>query len=281
MSADLPALVRSEALGRVARQEAFTPREIAQAVGLEDSAAAVAQVARELRRLFDQGLFRRFGYRRTLRTDRTRSGMVSAVLYAPAAVTRPPVPSSAPTRAPLPIRLPQRITRRLERQAAALGAHIERSSADLIRIGELLDAARSVLGRERWGRWVERELGMSLDTARRYRRVARIFSGHPALARLLVLRPSALYVLSAASFPSDLRERIIRRGLTVEGRDRPLETLSRRELLAAARAHHGRGTRPRRRGELARAAAALLSAHAAGKIDADELRAKLKELTGD
>src|SRR5262249_39981067 len=46
--------------------------------------AHVREVARIMKRLFDEGQFRRFGYKRTLVQDRTESGVMTTVAFSPA-----------------------------------------------------------------------------------------------------------------------------------------------------------------------------------------------------
>lgn len=241
MTESLEVKVRAVVTQCLTRGQPFTPQQIARALEPELGALPVGRVAKVIRKLFDEGLLRPFGYRRTLRQERTRQGVVTAVLYAPPRSAVSTVGSEQPTRAPAArslgyLGLSAADRRRVDRQTRALERQLAHVAEDVIRAGEILQGARALLGPRAFTRYVERELRMSADTARRLIRAARILADHPRLDRLAVIKPTLLYKLSERSFPSDLREAILRDGgLTVGGSLRPLESLRVRDLEDAKR----------------------------------------------
>ena len=235
--------IRARVLERVHGGAAFKPVDIVDAIEGDVGSVPVDRVARVLKRLFDDGPLKRFGYRRTLGKEKTRAGIVTAVLYAPPSTARtaPPPGSSLPTRPPTArlfgyLGLRHRDARRLERQTEALRRTMSKTAEDLIRVGALLSAIRSLVGPGGLGHYVDRELSMSVDTARRLIRVAEVFGSHDERAQVIAIaRPSILYKLSERSFPVELREAILRDGLVIDGHRRTLERLRRKDLDLAKR----------------------------------------------
>lgn len=297
----LEARVHAVLLALVHERRAFTPFDVAERLEPELGAIPIPRIAKIVRRAFEEGMLRPFGYRRTLAQERTRQGVITAVSYAPPSIAQQSArPSSrAPTRAP-PARtygyldLPLADVRRLERQTATIRRQIDSTAGDLVRLGELLEAARALVGPAGLSRYVERELGMSTATALRWMRIARLFRGHPALERLSVLRPAVLYKLSEPSFPSDLREAILRdQGAVIDGAHRPLHALRVRDLaVLKARSGGARAAEPAADPEpleaLARQADALTGDPGLGRTSAlarqrtrEALRRALARLEGE
>jgi hypothetical protein len=261
----IEARVKEVVLSLVHAREPFTPLDVAERVERDLGAVPIARIAKAVRRAYDELFLQRFGYRRTISQQRTAQGVVTAVLYAPPvdgsagrigahpqsagrlprATRAPQRPSKHPTRSPIAkpygyLDLALADVRRLERITAAIQKQIDSAAGDLIRLGQMLDSVKSLVGATGLRQWAERELGMSGDTALRWVRIFRVLTAHPELERLSVLKPACLYKLVEPSFPADLREAILRDGgLVVDGERRPLGALRVRDLArvkAAARA---------------------------------------------
>jgi hypothetical protein len=252
--ADLDRVVRQAVLGFVHRRDAFKPIDVADRVAGELGALPLDRIARKVKSLYDEGLLAPFGYRRRLAQERTRHGVVTAVVYAPpetgrAEVTR--APSATPTRVlgarPYAyLELEAKSTRRLGRQTAAIRRSMEAGAAELIRLGRLLEAVRALVGAEGLARYLERELGLSAETGRRMIRVARVFAGSAELPALALARPTLLYALSAPGFPAELREALLLEGaLGPDGRRLPLDALRLRDVRRLKERHLSRRARLR------------------------------------
>lgn len=233
----LEAHVRAVILRFVHDGASFQPTDIADAVALRVGRVPIDQIARLVRGVFDSGVLRPFGYRRTLTKERTRSGIVSAVQYGP--VTRAPTdrassvaPSTAPTRTP-PVRpypyldIDRGGQRRLERQTRAVESQIVSTTRSVVRTGELLSAIHALTGPQGFSTYVRRELSMSDTTARRLMRVWHVFGHLEDADGLARVRPSVLYKLAEVSFPAPLRAAILDApGLIIDGRPKALEALT-------------------------------------------------------
>jgi len=96
----------------------------------------------------------------------------------------------------------------LRRAAAEIRARCRRTSADLLAIGRLLLLARRRLGYGGFGRWADREVGLSPRTRRRLMRVAAAFGLAPGEA-VRRIAPTALYALSEPEVPQSFREYLV------------------------------------------------------------------------
>jgi hypothetical protein len=243
MSRGVEEAVRDAVLTFVHRGEAFRPVDVAHGAG-DLVGVPLERIARIVRRLYDDGLLRPFGYRRTLGQERTRHGVVTSVLYAPPQrpASEVPAPSKAPTRAPHArpfgyLGLDAAGARQLGRQTAALKEAITASGEERVRMGELLIAVEALVGPSGLSRYATRELGISVDSARRWIQAARLLKKHAQLAQIAWPRPTILYELAEPSFPGELLDAILQeRGLVVSGEPRRIEQLRVRDLRRAKQA---------------------------------------------
>ena len=268
--------VRAAIMAFVHREIAFTPAEIAERL---EGSVSQERVARLVKRVFDRGLLRPFGYRRTLRRQRTRQGVITTAEYAPGGsrLSRVERESQSPTRPP-PVRplgyldLSWRNSRRLARQTSTLREQLQTRARQMVRTGELLIAVRALIGPEHLRGYLEREVGMSVDTARRLIRVSEVFGRHPKLESLGGVRPSVLYKLAEASFPAPLRDAILAKGgLIIDGAARRMAQLRVSDVQLAKRAFAERDEHVR---TLQRALAASEGERA------ERLRAQLRAFAG-
>jgi hypothetical protein len=234
----------------MARGVTFNALDVSEEIGNVErgDVAAIAGIARIMKRLVEEGHFRRFGYRRTLVQDRTQTGVMTTVAFAPQKETpkkrvvkervRTSIKARAEEARPFAyLGLSLREARRLERQTQAIREQTRSSGQEVLRLGELLLAVEALVGPSGTGRYVEDALSMSRDTARRLMRVARTFKGDPRLESIAAVRPVVLYKLTEPSFPTALRDVILKQGgLVVDGKLRPLEALRGRDLSLAKRA---------------------------------------------
>jgi hypothetical protein len=240
---DLESAVREAILRFVHRGESFRPIDVAQRAG-EFAGVPLDRIARIVRRLYDDGLLRPFGYRRTLGQERTRHGVVTTVLYAPPrrAVSEVQPSSKAPTRAPEArpfgyLGLDAGRARQLGRQTAAIKDAISASAEERVRMGELLMAIEALVGASGLSRYAVRELGVSADSARRWIHAAKLLKRYPRLAQIAWPGPTVLYVLAEPSFPEELLNAVVAEGgLVVSGEPRRLEQLRVRDLRRAKEA---------------------------------------------
>jgi Protein of unknown function (DUF3102) len=98
----------------------------------------------------------------------------------------------------------------LAEHAAAIRQLGKRVVADVIEIGHRLTDAKRICGHGNWLAWLKREFGWSTDTAERFIQVHALADQIPQLAEFN-LPMSGLYLLAAASTPTEARDEIIER----------------------------------------------------------------------
>lgn len=230
--------VRRVVLQLIEQRTVFTVADVARALG---QPATSGSIARAVRRLAEDGVLSRLGYRRQLRQQRTGQGVLTQVAYGPARSGRrtpAPVTSTAPTRTPAarPLGIGSGSGRRLEAQLSSLDERVRQAGAAVIRAGEHLLAIESLVGPPLARRRAAEVLGLSETTYRRWTTIARAFAGRTEAVLLAATRPSVLAALAAPSCPPQLREEALSRGgLRIAGRMVPLPQLRRRDVADAVR----------------------------------------------
>lgn len=121
----------------------------------------------------------------------------------------------------------------LAEHAAAIKGLCKRAVGDMIEIGERLAECKRICGHGNWLPWLEREFGMSEDTAENYMRLAKLDKFRTV--RNLDLPLKALYLLAAPSTPPEVRDELLERART-----EPVPIAEVKETIATAK-----GKKPR------------------------------------
>ncbi len=240
---------RAEALEQAAREllfervqsgRAFTIPELVRELERREPALGRPEaIARAVRGLIDEGLLAPFGYRSTIAKTRSTAGWISRFEMAPSAPPTGARASRRPTRRPAGrplgyLDVDPAAARRLGRQIEAVRERLAGGTEQLLHTGEILDAARRLVGGPGFARFVRRELELSPTTARRMIHAARALAHHPLRSRILGAPAGVIYKLSEPSFPSALREAILAAdGLVVDGETRRIPALRVADLQAA------------------------------------------------
>ena len=236
--------VREAVLGLLSHGHAFGVPELQQALATDqnlENRAHHQDLSRLLKKICAPDVLRSFGYRRQYTREQTKQGVMSALLFVPAAsafaggARSSQLPTQTPPIKPMAyLDLSRSEHRRLDRQTNVLIQHLSSNPNWILKTGRLLQAARNVVGTQSFRRYLERELGMSFSKARRLMRAAEVFGDEQHLESLKLVNTSVIYKLSELSFPKPLREAVLKQGgLIIDGEPRHLAQLRAQDLNLA------------------------------------------------
>ena len=125
-------------------------------------------------------------------------------------------------------RLEADVAARVRASTARIQARLQKTLADLVSIGNELQAIKEALEQGQFGRWLKAEFGWTDRTARHYMAVARQF-GQTEIISETSITPTAAFLLAARSVPDEARQEAIQ--LAQDGQ--PLTVKRAKEIVTA------------------------------------------------
>lgn len=134
-----------------------------------------------------------------------------------------PLPSPAPTQQP-PEAVPA-IPRNIADVTAEIRLYKAQTVQNIIEIGKRLNEAKALLEHGQWGEWLRNEVEFSQDTAGNFMRIAEEYPNSEPVRNL-----SYTKLVTLLSLPTPIREEFMESTHTVDGVDKTVDEMSKREL---------------------------------------------------